>query len=400
MKASMREATVTFKDGPGGLLELKDDGRSRFRYDDACATDIACGLPRSQREHIWARGLHPFFQHLGAEGWLRDGQARAEGTDTEDDLGLLLAYGADCIGAVGVQRVGGAAPASASLVGPGVDPAIRAATATHRTLSGVQRKLLVYRGDDGSIRPASDVTPAPFIAKLNSATLATLVRNEHLTLALARDALGKQAVTQSELATVDGLEEPALLVHRFDRTAAGAKLRLEDFAQILARPRLRDNRGKYDGAYEEIAEGLRRHSASPAIDIDRFFRLVVFCAAVGNCDAHLKNFSLLEDRVGRLRLSPAYDLLATAIYPGYSTKFALRMLDEEHTIDAIEARLLTAFGRAIGLPLPAVRLALSEVGKGMAASRSLEVPAGAAPDDFRSLYVASIRANCARLFDT
>ncbi|HEX5309633.1 MAG TPA: HipA domain-containing protein [Solirubrobacteraceae bacterium] len=35
---------------------------------------------------------------------------------------------------------------------------------------------------------------------------------------------------------------------------------------------------------------------------------------IGNGDAHAKNFSLLHDRSGALRLTPLYDLLSTFIY--------------------------------------------------------------------------------------
>jgi hypothetical protein len=37
--------------------------------------------------------------------------------------------------------------------------------------------------------------------------------------------------------------------------------------------------------------------------------------AIGNCDAHGKNFSLLHIEAGALRLAPLYDLLSTRLYP-------------------------------------------------------------------------------------
>ena len=60
-------------------------------------------LTRHATRHEWAQGVHPFFQHLGPEGWLREKQTRFGHIFQDDDFGLLLRYGADCIGAVGVR---------------------------------------------------------------------------------------------------------------------------------------------------------------------------------------------------------------------------------------------------------------------------------------------------------
>ncbi|MGL9621604.1 HipA N-terminal domain-containing protein [Bradyrhizobium sp. U531] len=53
-------------------------GGSRFTYKADWNTDIACCFPVSRREHEWKQGLHPIFQHLGPEGWLRDKQTHVE----------------------------------------------------------------------------------------------------------------------------------------------------------------------------------------------------------------------------------------------------------------------------------------------------------------------------------
>src|SRR6185312_1154681 len=100
------------------------------------------------------------------------------------------------------------------------------------------------------------------------------------------------------------------------------KLRLEDCAQILCKPRGLDYAGKYDAAYEDVADIIKRYSERPEIDLARFFRRLVAFVLIGNCDAHLKNFSLLETAAG-LRLSPIYDVLNTAIYDGFDQTLAL-----------------------------------------------------------------------------
>lgn len=50
------------------------------------------------------------------------------------------------------------------------------------------------------------------------------------------------------------------------------------------------------------------------VDLIRFFELVLFNYLVANGDAHLKNFSLMETVQGDYILSPAYDLLCTALH--------------------------------------------------------------------------------------
>jgi serine/threonine-protein kinase HipA len=78
----------------------------------------------------------------------------------------------------------------------------------------------------------------------------------------------------------------------------------------------RDYAGKYDASYEDVAELIKSHSSRPLIDLGRIFRRLIVFALIGNCDAHLKNFSLLETPTG-LRLSPAYDVVNTALHDHY-----------------------------------------------------------------------------------
>src|SRR3546814_874472 len=146
-----------------------------------------------------------------------------------------------------------------------------------------------------------------------------------------------------------------LLVERFDRLD-GERLRLEDFAQVLGKPRGPQFGGKYGSSYEEAASVIVRHSARARLDLARFYKLVIFNFALGNADAHLKNFSLLERPEG-LRLSPAYDLLNTLLYP-FSRETALEIGGKKREFDTLDRTVVEAFGADIGLPKAAVDLAL------------------------------------------
>lgn len=152
-----RTAQISFKDAVAGRLEETAAGGVRFIYHEGWAETIACCLPVARRVHEWDRGIHPFFQQLGAEGWLRERQARVAHVSEEDDFGLLLRYGADCIGAVGVLPEG-----DGSVL---LDDATEVETNPGRTVSGVQRKLMVVRDEAANaFRPASRNGPVPYIA--------------------------------------------------------------------------------------------------------------------------------------------------------------------------------------------------------------------------------------------
>lgn len=335
-------------------------------------------------------GLIPFFQHLGPEGWLRGLQARAGGVPDQDDLGILIRHGADCIGAVGVLPPDNADP----LPPPDTTDAQSAAATGHRTVSGVQRKLLVGRSG-GRIRPAlQSQDPVTHIAKFNAPEERTLVQNEALSLRLAQEVLGAEAVTRFEVGVVSEVDEVALVVERFDRQG-DRQLRLEDFAQILGKPRGQDFGGKYASSYEEAATAIKRHSVRPRIDLDRFFRLILFNFVIGNADAHLKNFSLLERPEG-LRLSPAYDLVNTLLYP-YSRETALAIDGRNRPIEELDRTVIEGLGLAIGLPHAAVQTALDALRSGFRDPKALRAGRADDPDGIKARYAELVHANAGRI---
>jgi len=387
-----RHANVYFKDESAGELVETANGGTRFAYRAGWSGgDIACCFPSTRREHEWRNGLHPFFQNLGPEGWLREQQARSAHIVEDDDLGLLLRYGADCIGAVSVRLPDGdvrpleIADATAS---PG------------RTVSGVQRKLLVTRDDKGRFVPASASGSAPFIAKFNSERIASLVRNEALSLRWTAAVLGEKEVTAFTTAFVETIGETALVVTRFDRERNGEKLRLEDCAQILKKPRGRDYSGKYDAAYEDIAAVIRRHSSRALIDLLRFFRRLVVFALIGNCDAHLKNFSLLETPTG-LRLSPAYDVVNTALYDGFDQTLALTIGGREIHLQEADRTVFRDFGGEIGLTDAAMDQTFVQLRRQVEKAAAIVRPPDAEPPDgFMHRFREIVDNSCLRILET
>lgn len=390
MTDGLRTAKVLFKDKIAGRLEETASGGMRFIYHEGWKETIACCLPVIRREHDWSAGLHPFFQHLGAEGWLRERQARVAHLAEEDDFGLLLHYGADCIGAVGVLPVA-EEPSLAKALSEGTNPG--------RTVSGVQRKLLVVRDESiNAFRPAGPTGPAPYIAKFNSSSIPTLVRNENLSLRWTSAMLGADEVTKFKLDHVTELDEYALIVTRFDRTSDGQKLRAEDFAQILNKPRGQDYGGKYDSSYEEVAEVIRSHSARPDIDLARLFRRLITYVLVANGDAHLKNFTLLERPEG-LRLSPAYDVVNVGIYPEFSQQLALSIGGDFVMLESVSRLELAALGERIGLSKATITRSFRDL-KTKARQANVLLPRpDEGRDDFGGRFTEIVRNGCLRLLE-
>jgi serine/threonine-protein kinase HipA len=100
----------------------------------------------------------------------------------------------------------------------------------------------------------------------------------------------------------------------------------------------------------------------------RFFKLTIANGLLGNCDAHLKYFSLLERPEG-LRLAPAYDIVNTAAYHAqdYSTRFAVRIDGRYWQHDQLDAAVLGTLGRNLDLNDRTVDRAFDDLRKAVAA---------------------------------
>ncbi|MFZ0607878.1 MAG: HipA domain-containing protein [Xanthobacteraceae bacterium] len=327
-----------------GELRQEPGGRCVFTYDPAYLAakhpSIAFTLPRQDAPHVCEAGLHPFFDNLVAEGWLRNAQARALKIDANNRFALLLAFGRDCAGAVSVIDP---APIREPAIDMG-DPTATAALASRGSLSGVQPKLLAVK-DGREYRPARPDETSHYIAKLPSGTLRDIVENEFLVLHACRSLLPNDTTVEAVIAPLKGIGDKALLVRRFDRLPSGTKIHFEEFNQLLGH---RSGDDKYDASYEDMASFIVNTPGCAPADAWRLYERVLVCLLTGNTDAHLKNFAMLHTPDG-LRLTPAYDLVAAALYPEYRT-FALSIGGAANlTIDRIKPKHLVALAHACHL---------------------------------------------------
>lgn len=388
----MKKTKVLFKDKPVGILE-EIGSNSRFIYNLDARHQIACAFPLYQSAHEWDDGLHPFFDNLSSEGHLRRIQSFNVNADQEDTFRIISKYGKDCIGAVSLEDE------ETKHLELDTKEKSRPALEVNKTISGVQPKMLAHKiRNKYLVSTAED--PALFIAKVNTEKLEHIVWNEAITLSLAQEVLGKDKVVEFQHTGLEGQEDLALIVKRFDRTEGGEKLRMEDFAQILNRKR----KDKYNGSYEEIARGIDNYSSSSKIDKMHFFELMVFNCLIGNTDAHLKNFALYESSQGGLRFSPAYDLVNTYIYikNGYDhKKLALKMNGEEVLYSNITYRKLEKFGLEIGLNRKLIEEVITKMVRKLKESKKIKELSGENiyPNDFRSRYLSIVEESCQRILE-
>lgn len=177
------------------------------------------------------------------------------------------------------------------------------------TLTGVQAKLSldIKKGGCNETERFTIVGLwGRYILKPQTERFAHLPELEDLTMHLAEIAK-IQVVPHSLIRFSDG--ELCYITRRIDRTENGEKLAMEDMCQLTER--LTEH--KYKGSYEQIAKVIQKYSSVPKLNLINYWEQVVFSWITGNADMHLKNFSLYSKVYQEYNLSPAYDMLSTAL---------------------------------------------------------------------------------------
>lgn len=155
--------------------------------------------------------------------------------------------------------------------------------------------------------------------------------NEHLTMQIAGQLFKITTPPNAIICFSDN--SPAYLVKRFDVKTDGSKYPQEDFAQIAqVTEETHGKNYKYDLSYEEIGLLIKRHIATSAIELEKFFVLVLFNYIFSNGDAHVKNFSAMLTDEGDHVLTPAYDLLCTRIHSPGEGDMALMLFKDRFTV--------------------------------------------------------------------
>ena len=302
-------------------LEWRAEGIERWgNGSPALSVGLRIGSPIGPRD---LRGLD-FFENVLPEGPALTRMAALARVRQADTYGVLKAFGRDCAGAImalpegerpGGNDGSGYTPMTADelqrLIGAlDVAPLGVAPERGFRpSLAGFQRKALLGRAADGTWqRPFGDA-PSTWILKPDGQH--PMAANEATCLRLA--AACGLGVPETELFDVGGL--PVFAIRRYDRQASPdrelpARVHQEDGCQATATPPSLKYEEQGGPALRDLA-GILRDFGDPR-DVTALLRRTTFNMAVGNADAHAKNFSLLHDADSpAVKLAPLYDVLST-----------------------------------------------------------------------------------------
>ncbi|MCL4433300.1 MAG: HipA domain-containing protein [Actinobacteria bacterium] len=271
--------------------------------------------------------VRPFLDGLLPEGDSRRVLAEELGLRADESFGLVSALGRDCAGAVVIQPDNEPAPPSPTVLSAesltdealgdlvanlraaplGVDMRVRI------SLAGVQEKLLLTKMPDGRWGRPVDGTPSTHILKPEIAAFPHTVENEAFCMRVAKH-LGIP-VASVETTVVGGRK--LIVVERYDRlihpNGVVTRLHQEDFCQATGIPPGRKYEEDGGPSLRRIA-GILQSAAASADAVETLLRMVTLNVVIGNGDAHGKNFSLIHEPSGALRLAPAYDLMSTLFY--------------------------------------------------------------------------------------
>lgn len=323
-----RVLRVLLGDLPVGWLTLNANDGSDFRllesYKHAYPRPVLGQAFLDDPEQIWSTRARvpPWFSNLLPEGPLRDMIAQQAGVSGTREFFLLRHLGEDLPGAVRIV----ADDTEVDLVEGGEVPTSHASDELqdiwHFSLAGVQLKFSARRSERGLTIPVSG-RGGDWIVKLPDARYRRVPEIEYATMLWA--AASGIAIPEVDLVpiadmtglppSVGDLAEPiALAIRRFDRPTPGARVHMEDFAQVLG---LYPDEKYEKYNYETLARLIRGLGAED--DLPEFIRRLVFMVASGNGDAHHKNWSVIYPDGVNARLSPAYDLVSTIQYHSNDT---------------------------------------------------------------------------------
>lgn len=315
------------------VVEQDSKGKLRLSYTEETLATFPGGTPLLSLDLPLTRGRYAnartraFLDGLLPEGEPRRAIAADLDLAASDVFSLLAALGKDSAGALVIQPEDEPPPVPrttqtaerlssddlAELVANlpsaplGVDRNVRL------SLAGAQEKLLLTLMPDGSWGRPVGGTPSTHILKPEIERFGNTVENELFCMRLA----GHLDLDAARADTILVDERPVLVVERYDRVIdeAGSVTRIhqEDFCQALGFPPERKYEEDGGPTLARLANLLQ--DVAPPGSAEAFLRALTLNVAIGNCDAHAKNFSLLHTESGALRLAPLYDLLSTRVYP-------------------------------------------------------------------------------------
>lgn len=191
------------------------------------------------------------------------------------------------------------------------------------SLAGAQGKFSLSRVGDEWVWPNGAV-PSTHILK--PAGIYDADEVEHATMMLSK-MIGIET-PESDIQEFNG--QQTYIVERFDRRIENGmpvRLPMEDMVQALGLP----SSEKYKVSAVDTLTTLRKMDPSGRLG-EEWLRRLAFNVAVDNCDAHARNYSVIPTSLDgeSWKLSPAYDVMTTTVWPGLTDKLAMPFSGAEH----------------------------------------------------------------------
>jgi len=333
------EALDVYLNGRKAGCLFDDNGEMSFAYlrdylDSNSHEPLSYSVPLRSEAFSHAE-IEPFLSNLLPDDIIRTRLAAILQIPRENTFALLRAIGGDCAGAVSFLSEGQSPDAggceeyrelsdeeAGRILGNLQKRPLDVGEEGFRISgAGAQDKLIACIKEGRVLLPLNG-TPSTHIIKPAMAEYPNSVENEWFSMRLAA-ACGLDAA-ECDIATIGGRR--CYVCTRYDREIVEGKVRRlhqEDFCQMLKV----DPKRKYEsiggpGFAESFS--LLRALQLPASDTLEFFDRAIFNFLVGNGDAHAKNFSVVY-RNGVPRLSPAYDIMSTTVYPDVGRRMAMKV---------------------------------------------------------------------------
>lgn len=246
------------------------------------------------------------------------------------------------------------------------------ATKVRISLAGAQPKLPLTKRPDGTLHDPTFSQPSTVILKPEPSGWPRLVELEAYGLAVMSAA--GVPTPGFHLVEFEGIR--VLAVDRYDRITEPqgtvTRLHQEDLCMAVgARPRDRyATSPRSHSALGRLAQAIYDNSREPDRDLARFVTALIVNIAIGNCDAHSRNYSLIHRDDGSIELAPVYDVVPTYHYPSHerhlaqpinANVFRPEAVTRGHLRGELESWRVLNATRILGQSLEAVEAALVAV---------------------------------------
>lgn len=261
------------------------------------------------------------------------------------------------------------------------------------SIAGAQPKLPLVRVGDTFADPTFS-HPSDVILKPEPGSWPRLAELEHWGLGIMSAA--GVPVPNHDVRTVDGIQ--ILVIDRYDRKPeddpSHVRLHQEDLCMALgARPKEKYAKShRAPTSLRKMALAIYENTDDPNTDVEHFIAMLIVNVAIGNCDAHARNTSLIHEPDGTIRLAPAYDVIPTYHYRDHDRLLAQPINRNVMRPESVTGPHLRAEVDSWGLPnLPAALSAAYE-------RVSVAVSASTPPPDTGDL--TALLSSFARLMPT